>query len=142
MEQVQTTVAKPAKQKKPVGLQVAAFVLGLLGSALAFLLYFGAITRVVFSVVAVESGIHAYQGAGISIVVLCVLVCLVCIVGIVLGIVGLVKSIRRATRTVKGIIFSAIGLDFAAAGLVFAVLSIVFSGVLSVLLPQLIQSFH
>ena len=126
----QPIVAEPVKEKKKIGLQIAALVIGIIGLALAFLAYFGTI----FSNIGVAVAADHYgnvQGISIASGVLIgidALLAIVCVVGIILGAVGLIRSIRRATRTVKGIVMSAIGLNLSAAGFILTAIGVFISG--------------
>lgn len=127
----QQVIVEPAKEKKPIGLQVAALVLGIIGMALAFLAYFGTI----FSNIGVAVAAEQYgnvQGASAASGVLLIfdaVLALFCLVGLILGVVGLVKSIRRATRTVGGIVMSAVGLTLSEAGLALMIIGMVIGGI-------------
>ena len=136
MEQI---IIEQPKQKPSTGVQLTALILGVVGFALSFGLYMGAIFRTVFTAVSMEYGEGgAYISGGIAGIMFCCLICALCLVAFILGVVGLVKSIRRETRTVKGIIFSALGLDFAVAGFVFAILSGVMAAITDYILPQVL----
>ncbi len=129
-------------KKKPVGLQITALVLGIVGLALAFLAYFGTILTNVGVAVASEQygnvpGVAITSGV---IILVDVLIALLCLAGLILGIVGLVKSIRRATRTVKGIVMSAIGLTLSEGGLGLMFVGLFISGVFRVLIQT--GAFH
>ena len=127
----------PEQTKKPVGLQVAALIIGVIGLAFAFFAYFGTIIANVGAGVAASEQSAAAQGfaaaSGVTVVV-DVIIAVVCLIGLILGIAGLVKSIRRATRTVGGIVMSAIGITMSEGGLVLAVIAMIISGVFQVLI--------
>ena len=125
---------KPAK--KPVGLQLTALIIGIVGMALAYLAYFGTIFSNIGVAVASEHYGNVQGGSIASLVLVAVdaLIAILCLVGLILGIAGLVKSIRRATRTVKGIVMSAIGLSLSEVGLVFMIIGMVMSGVFRLLI--------
>lgn len=129
-------------QKKPVGLQITALVLGIVGMALAFLAYFGTIFGNVG--IAVANGqygnVHGVAVASGVVIIADILIAILCLVGLILGIVGLVKSIRRATRTVKGIVMSAIGLTLSEAGLALMAVGLFISGVFRILIQT--GAFH
>lgn len=130
----QSIVIEPAK--KPIGLQVAALVLGIIGLGLAFMTYFATIFSNIGIAVAVDQH-GATQGANIAsgiIIGVDIFLALFCLVGAILGIVGLVKSIRRPTRTVKGIVLSAIGLNCAIAGFALMWIGMLIGGVFRLLI--------
>ncbi len=123
-------------EKKPIGLQVAALVFGIIGLGLAFMAYFATIFSNIGVAIAVDQH-GATQGAGIAsgiIIGVDIFLALFCLVGLILGIVGLVKSIRRATRTVKGIVLSAIGLNCAIAGFALMWVGMLIGGVFRLLI--------
>ena len=138
-----TIIIEPEKPaKKPVGLQIAALIIGIVGLVLAYLAYFFTI----FSNVGVAVASEHYgnvQGVAIAsgvIIVVDALIAILCLVGLILGVVGLVKSIRRATRTVKGIVMSAIAITLSEAGLVFMIIGMILSGVFRILITT--GAFH
>ena len=137
MEQYQNpVVAEPAK--KPVGLQIAALILSIVGFVIALGCYTGSILKNVFNLIVLESGRTVYAQSTLTITLPIVLIALlICLAALILGIVGLVKSIRRATRTVKGIVLSALGVDFAAAGIVLVILFFVMTGIFSMAMQTL-----
>lgn len=139
MEQI--IIVEQQKQKPKTGVQVASFVLGLIGFFMSFALYMGAIFYTVLNAIAIDSGNGQLSG-GLAGVVFGGVICIICLTAFILGVVGLVKSIKKATRTVKGIIFSALGIDFAVAGCVFAFLSGAVATVINAVLPQLMNSLH
>ena len=126
----QPVVVEPVQEKKSVGLQIAALIIGAVGMVFAFLAYFATI----FSNIGIAVAADHYgnvQGIGIASGVLIgidALLAIVCVVGIILGAVGLIRSIRRATRTVKGIVMSAIGLNLSAAGFILTAIGVFISG--------------
>ena len=132
----QQVIVEPVQEKKPVGLQIAALIIGAVGMVFAFLAYFATI----FSNIGIAVAADHYgnvQGIGIASGVLIgidALLAIVCLVGIILGAVGLIRSIRRATRTVKGIVMSAIGLNLSAAGFILTIIGIFVSGVFRLLI--------
>ena len=145
MEQYQqpTIIIEPEKPaKKPVGLQIAALIIGIVGMALAYLAYFGTIFSNVG--VAVASGHYGnVQGVSVAsgaIIVVDALIAILCLVGLILSVVGLIKSIRRATRTVKGIVMSAIGITLSEGGLAFMIIGMILSGVFRILISA--GAFH
>ena len=127
----QPIVVEPVKEKKPIGLQIAALVFGIVGLVFAFFAYFITIFSNIGIAIAADQGANI-NGVGIAagvIIAVDALLAILCLVGLILGIVGLVKSIRRPTRTVKGIIFSAIGLNCAGAGFALTMVGLFISGV-------------
>ena len=126
----QPIVAEPVKEKKKIGLQIAALVIGIIGLALAFLAYFGTIFSNIGVAVAAD---HYGNVQGISIasgIILGadILLAILCLIGSILGIVGLVRSIRRETRTVGGIVMSAVGLNLSTGGLILMLIGIFIGG--------------
>lgn len=139
MEQYQNPiVTEPAKPKKPVGLQIAALILGIVGFVIALGCYTGSIVGNVFNLIAAESGSTASLPSSLTITLPIVLIAfLLCLTALILGIIGLIKSIRRATRTVKGIVLSALGIDLAAAGIVLVILFFVMTGIFAMVMQTL-----
>ena len=132
----------PVKTKKPIGLQVTALILGIIGFVLAFPAYFGTIFSNIGAVIAASEYGNA-QGFVVAsgiIVIADVVIAIICLIGLILGIVGLIRSIRRATRTVKGIVLSALGITFAEAGLALMIVGMVIGGVFRVLIS--VGAFH
>ena len=138
MEQKQVIIIDPEQQKKPLGMQIAALVFGIIGLALSYFAYWGTFAGNIAAAALSSSSSHA-QGSGVAtavVVALDLLIALFCLAGMILGILGLIKSIRRATRTVKGIVFSSIGLSLSETGFVLMIVGMVFSGALRLLLDS------
>ncbi len=132
----QQVITEPAKAKKPVGLQVTALVLGIIGMALAFVAYFVSIFSGISAAVVAEQYDNAGAAStvpGISLIASIVIMVL-CLIALILAVVGLVKSIRRETRTVGGIVMSAIGLNLSAAGFALTIVGMFISGLFRLLI--------
>ena len=132
----QQVITEPAKTKKPVGLQVTALVLGIIGIALAFVAYFVSIFSGISAAVVAEQYDNAGAAStvpGISLIASIVIMVL-CLIALILAVVGLVKSIRRETRTVGGIVMSAIGLNLSTAGFVLTIVGMFISGLFRLLI--------
>ena len=131
----QQIIVEPAKAKKPVGLQIAALITGVVGLALACPAYF---CMLVFSGFTAASSVDQSLPTlplGAALVFGGVILVL-CFVAMILGIVGLVRSIRRPTRSIKGIIMSAIGLNCAGAGFALIVVGFAISGVIAMMIQS------
>ena len=132
----------PEQVKKPIGLQVTALVLGIIGLALAFVAYFGTIfSNIGVAIAASEYG--STQGVAVAsgiTVIADIVIAIICLVGLILGVAGRIKSIRRATRTIKGIVMSALGITFGEAGLALMIVGMVISGIFRVLIT--VGAFH
>lgn len=138
MEQKQVIIIDPVPTKKPIGMQIAALILGIAGMVLSYFAYWGTFAGNAVAIGLFSTNNHA-QGSGVAtaaVLIVDLLIALFCLAGMILGILGLIKSIRRATRTVKGIVFSAVGLSLAEGGLVLMIVGMVFSGVLRLLLDS------
>ena len=134
----QQVIVEPAQAKKPVGLQIAALVIGIIGFALSFISYFGTIFSNIGIAIAADQ--YGYtQGvstaSGISIIAN-IVIAILCLVALILSIAGLVKSIRRPTRTVGGIVMSGIGLNLAGGGLALTIIGAVIGGVFRLLIAN------
>ena len=127
--------AKPEKTAKPVGLQTAALIFGIIGFVLAFPAYFGTIaSNIGLGVAAEYQNMQGFATASGVILIADVVLAIFCLVGLILGIVGLIKSICRATRTVKGIVMSAIGLTLSESGLVLSIIGLIIGGAFRLLI--------
>ena len=134
----QQVIVEPAQAKKPVGLQIAALVIGIIGFALSFISYFGTIFSNIGIAVAADQygytqGVSA--ASGISIIAN-IVIAILCLVALILSIAGLVKSIRRPTRTVGGIVMSGIGLNLAGGGLALTIIGMIIGGVFRLLIAN------
>ena len=128
----------PVKPQKPIGLQVTALVLGIIGFVLAFPAYFGTILSNVGLGIAAGQYDTA-QGFGVAsgvILIVDLVIAIFCLIALILGVVGLIKSICRATRTVKGIVMSAIGITLSEGGLVLMIVGMVIGGVFRMLIES------
>ena len=134
----QQVIVEPAKEKKPVGLQITALVIGIVGFALAFVSYFGAIfSNVGIAIAASEYGYTSGVSTASGIAIIAnIVIGLLCLVGLILGVVGLVKSIRRATRTVGGIVMSGIGIMLSESGFILTVIGMIIGGVFRLLIAN------
>ena len=138
MEQNQVIVIEPESKKKPIGMQIAALIMGIVGFVSAYFAYFGTFIGNIMAVGLLQSNNHVQSSGTVSaiIIVLDIILALFCLAALILGIVGLVRSIRRPTRTVKGIVLSAVGISGAQAGLVLTIIGMVFSGALRLLISS------
>ncbi len=130
----QPVVIEP--EKKPIGLQIAALVFGIIGLGLGFMAYFATIFSNIGVAIAVDQH-GATQGAGIAtgiIIGVDIFLAIFCLVAAILGVIGLVRSIRRPTRTVKGIVLSAIGLNCAMVGFALMVIGAFIGGIFRLLI--------
>lgn len=138
----QQVIVEPAKEKKPIGLQIAALVFGIVGLALSFISYFGTIFSNVGMAIAADQngytqGISVVSGISIAVNIV---IALLCLVGLILGVVGLIRSIRRPTRTIPGIVMSALGLNLAGGGFALTVVGTIIGGVFRFLMAT--GAFH
>ena len=132
----QQVIVEPAPAKKPIGLQVTALILGIVGMALAFVAYFVTIFSNIGAAAPADGYPFTQNAAAVSGVSLIasIVIMVLCLVALILSIAGLVKSIRRATRTVGGIIMSAIALNLSGAGFALSIVGMVIGGLFSFLI--------
>ena len=141
MEQNQVIVIESETKKKPIGLQVAALVFGIVGYVQAYIVFYVSFFGNALAVGLTET--EYAQGSGIASGIVFgfdLVLALFCLAGTILGIVGLVRSIRRPTRTVKGIVLSAVGLSLSDGGLVLMIVAMIFGGVMRLLVAS--GAFH
>ncbi len=115
MEQVQPTVVMEPAKKKPVGLQIAALIIGIVGFAVSSILAACTLWGITWTAAIGDSPFRIAEPLS---TVLTVLAVLFGIVAIVLGIVGLILSCRKPRRPL-GIVLSAIGLLLGFSGLFY-----------------------
>ena len=133
MEQIQSPVIE--NPKKPVGLQIAALILGIVGFCISFFLAACKLWDITWTN-AFPGGDSPFRFAESLSPVLTVSAVLLGLVAIVLAIIGLSLSLRKPRRPL-GIVLSAIGLLFGASALLF----LLFMAFWSTWLPSIFQNF-